>query len=100
MKSEEISNNQDKPTDIQDDVKNFQFLDDYPIESTNEDSFGCHKRVAESIARQIESDPKSKTIGLEGTWGSGKSSVIKMLEDRWSKGEYKNENIKLFTYDA
>lgn len=97
MTSNNISNNQEKTTDIQENWKNLQFLDDDPVE---DDFFGCHKRVARSISEQIESGLKGKTIGLEGTWGSGKSSIIKMLEERWSKGEYKNENIRLFTYDA
>ncbi len=71
----------------------FKFLDDNPV---SEDAFGCHKNIADSISRKIELDDKGKTIGLEGTWGSGKSSVIKMLEKRWEE----NEKIEVFTYDA
>ncbi|MEN6387002.1 MAG: P-loop NTPase fold protein [Phycisphaerales bacterium] len=69
------------------------FLPDFP---TCNDDFGFHKRIAESIANQVNSSEESKTIGLEGTWGSGKSSIIKMLEKKWEK----EKNVKVFTYDA
>jgi len=71
----------------------FTFLPDFP---TCSDDFGCHKRIADSIAYQISSDEESKIIGLEGPWGSGKSSIIKMLEKKWEG----DKNIKVFTYDA
>ncbi len=87
----------DKPDEtqrLQDIPKNeFHFLPDDPVEL---DEFGTHKRVAQNIAEQIEIGERGATIGLEGTWGSGKSSIVKMLERRW-KG---NNNIRVFTFDA
>ena len=77
-------------------TKKFQFLTDDPV---GVDEFGTHERVAESIANQIETGKRGQTIGLEGTWGSGKSSVIEMLEAQWEK-EKKNNNIRVFKYDA
>jgi len=71
----------------------FRFLDDSPV---IEDKFGSHSRVADSIARKVEEGTPGMTIGLEGTWGSGKSSVIRMLEERWKD----NDDIQVFTFDA
>lgn len=71
----------------------FKFLDDSPV---TKDEFGGHARVANSIAEQIESGVPGMTIGLEGTWGSGKSSVIRMLEERWKD----RDDIAVFTFDA
>jgi len=80
-----MSENEERPI--------FQFLPDAPVIN---DKFGSHARVAESIAEQVESNMAGMTIGLEGTWGSGKSSVIRMLEERWKD----HKNIKVFTFDA
>ncbi len=71
----------------------FTFLDDSPV---NDDAFGCHQNIADSISKKIELDNKGKTIGLEGTWGSGKSSVIKMLEKKWND----DNKMQVFMYDA
>ncbi len=73
----------------------FRFLPDSPV-TKDGDSFGSHSRVADSIARVVESDNHGMTISLEGTWGSGKSSVIRMLEERWKD----NEDMSVFTFDA
>lgn len=59
------------------DVPQVVLLDDKP---TNEDKTGDgHQRVADAIARLIEREKGGKAIALEGSWGSGKSSVIEML---------------------
>mgnify|MGYP006284666593 CR=1 FL=1 len=71
----------------------FNFLSDGPV---TEDSFGSHARVAESIATKVEDDVPGMTIGLEGTWGSGKSSIVRMLEERWKD----KAGIEVFTFDA
>ncbi|MCD6298068.1 MAG: hypothetical protein J7M30_13035 [Deltaproteobacteria bacterium] len=71
----------------------FHFLDDSPV---TKDEFGSHSRVADSIAQKVESNVQGMTVGLEGTWGSGKSSVIRMLEERWKE----RDDIRIFTFDA
>ena len=78
-------------------------LDDSPI---NEDKLGIHQRVADLLCEVIEkitkdNEEKKNAIGLFGTWGSGKSTVINLLKqkrgnrififDSWS---YKDEFIK------
>ncbi len=56
-----------------------------------------HENVAKSIFKLINSEEKAITIGLEGTWGSGKSSVISMLREK-----IKSEKILIpvFQFDA
>lgn len=63
---------------------------------------GSQKRLAEVIVNHIrENDaiPEGtkcmpRIIGLEGTWGSGKSNVVKMVEDGL------RDDYHLFLYDA
>jgi len=92
MDSEKHHKNDDNKNTNQNELK-FHFLSDDPV---TEDEFGGHKRVADSIARKIEGDSSGATIGLEGTWGSGKSSVILMLQERWKE----RDDIHVFTFDA
>jgi len=47
----------------------------------------------------IKSSEGGKTIGLEGAWGSGKSTVIKILESKLSNPEYHND-FHLYKFDA
>ena len=75
-----------------------QILFDNPNE---DDAFsgGGHRRTAESLARTIQAfDDRNRTIGLEGKWGAGKSTIIeiakKHLADTDSKRQY-----HVFTFD-
>jgi ABC-type dipeptide/oligopeptide/nickel transport system ATPase subunit len=59
----------------------FNFLSDQSVDS---DSFDdkTHYKVAESIVKLIECNKsKAVTIGLEGRWGSGKSTIIAILQN-------------------
>ena len=51
-------------------------LDDFP---SDEDEFGAHRRVAEAIAEVVRTENGGRTIGLEGEWGAGKSTVVRLL---------------------
>ncbi len=55
-----------------------------------------HEKVADSIASLIQSVEGGVTIGLEGSWGSGKSTVISLLKDKLKI----NSSIKLIQFDA
>lgn len=66
-----------------------------------EDAFsgGGHKRNAASLARTIvEFDDRDAVIGLDGKWGSGKSSVIRMAISQLKKIE-KKKKFYFFTFD-
>jgi hypothetical protein len=43
------------------------------------DKFGTHGRVARAIAELIASDAEGVSVGVEGNWGSGKTTVFNLL---------------------
>mgnify|MGYP002620032707 CR=1 FL=1 len=63
-----------------------------------------HQRVAHAVARQIRDDPKHGVIGLEGPWGSGKSTVVELLRDellhRKASDEQPEVVIRFCCFDA
>lgn len=71
-----------------------QILDDSP---SDEDAFGAHGRVANAIAELVQSNARGgKMIGLEGVWGSGKTTVIKRLKKRIDA----DKNCEIILFDA
>jgi hypothetical protein len=54
-----------------------------PDQPSSTDVFGgSHQRVALAIGNLIRSESTGKTIALTGPWGSGKSSILRMLKDQ------------------
>ena len=42
-----------------------------------------HQRIADKVYEIISANPQEGlTIGLEGEWGSGKSTVVKLLQEK------------------
>jgi len=76
-------------------------LDDIPAP---EDAFasdgapGPHQRVADAIVELITSPDEhgGKMIGLEGGWGSGKSTVVRFMRDRLAE----NDHYTVIPFDA
>lgn len=68
-------------------------LDDLPADR---DAFGPHQRVAHAIADMIREEEGGRAIALIGSWGSGKSTVIRILSNSFRD----SKNIVLFTFDA
>jgi len=64
---------------------------------------GGHKRTASALASaidQIAADRKRDgAIGLEGKWGSGKSSVIEFAKEDLATGNDQKSDFRLFTFD-
>lgn len=60
---------------------------------------GPHNRVARAVAEVILSNCESggKMIGLEGGWGSGKSTVINLIKEQLSSN---SKGISFFYFDA
>jgi hypothetical protein len=77
-------------------------LDDVPEQTDafsdqQQNLFGPHQTVAEVIAGMIQSPvPKGIAIGLEGSWGSGKTTVVKLLAAALKDAP----NITLIPFDA
>ena len=68
-------------------------LEDLPAEK---DAFGPHQRVADAICDLVTSPNETggKAIGLEGGWGSGKSTVVNFVAQSLDKS--KDYQIVLF----
>ena len=68
-----------------------KYLSDKP---TVDDKFGSHSRIAKSISRLVKNESGGKSIALKGNWGSGKSSIISMVEKNL------DNDILLFKFNA
>ena len=55
---------------------------------------GAHERVARSIADLVHSEEGGQLIGLEGRWGSGKTTIINLMRKRLES------DTTLFAFDA
>ncbi|MCK5214499.1 MAG: hypothetical protein KAR05_04020 [Candidatus Omnitrophica bacterium] len=68
-------------------------------EAVAEDLFEdkTHEKVATTLCELVKSEDKGSTIALEGSWGSGKSVVISILEKKLNDV---SENVLLFVFDA
>ena len=49
-------------------------------EPANSDELDGHARVARALAEAIKSEKRLRYLGILGRWGSGKSTVVRMLE--------------------
>ncbi len=58
---------------------------------------GSHDKVATAICSYIADDQNSRVIGLDGEFGSGKSSILKMLEQKLLKLDSK---YKVWFFDC
>lgn len=58
----------------------------------------AHERVSNTIYRLIDGADKAITIGVEGSWGSGKSTVIELLKGKINND--KNCKTLFFLFDA
>jgi energy-coupling factor transporter ATP-binding protein EcfA2 len=77
--------------------------DDFPFqiipeEASIEDAYTneAHQRLADTIQKSFQDNNKGFTLGLEGRYGSGKSTVIKLLKQSVENEE--NSNSFLFCY--
>lgn len=62
------------------------------------DAFTSHQRIADAIADLIQPpDAKGISIGIEGSWGSGKSTVARLLVEKLKTDD---KNIATVFFDA
>lgn len=92
MTEQPQNGNGDSTQDKKATVPVVNLLDDKPEDKDL--TGGGHQRVADAIARLIEREKGGKAIALEGSWGSGKSSVVRMLEKACG------DDTVVYTFDA
>jgi hypothetical protein len=71
--------------------------------STDDFAAGAHKRVAKAIAEVVAGEPGGKVIGLEGSWGSGKSTVVQLVRELLGANDNAQRDradIKVVVFDA
>lgn len=66
------------------------------VEETDLFNDKTHNNIADSIAELIKTKDGGITIGLEGSWGSGKSTIISILNSKLKDLNY----IRLIQFDA
>lgn len=62
----------------------FFSLKDVPVRNSREDQFGS-KKYSDGLATYVRFCDTPMTIALQGGWGSGKTSLMQMLEEEVSK---------------
>jgi hypothetical protein len=80
--------------------KDAKFITDQPAE-TDEFSSQAHARVAGALVTIVVSSDGGRAVGLEGTWGSGKSTVIDFALaqfEKWNKDRIPKQRV--FVFDA
>jgi hypothetical protein len=82
-------------TDAQGSTAGYVFLRDEPAPA---DSFGAHQQVADAIALTMGCNPAIRTIGIIGPWGSGKSTVVRLLGK--ALAAWPEQKPPVFTFDA
>lgn len=79
-------------------IKHTELLRDDPSEH---DALGSHTKIAKLIGDEILNSSEGRSIALVGEWGSGKSTVIRLLEKILSdKSSPQSGNACIFIYDA
>lgn len=79
-----------------------QFIPDKEIILSSESDILKTSVYANNLTKLIENSPKDKvfTIGLFGSWGSGKSSIVETTKDNLENSKKGAPKIKFITYDA
>ena len=69
-----------------------------PDDPEDADAFGSHGRVADAIVDVVRKEVGGKSIGLEGGWGSGKSTIVRLVRDRLTGDS--NDEHEVFVFDT
>jgi adenylylsulfate kinase-like enzyme len=80
---------------MRDESLRFNILKDEPLTNKDADRFG-YSDIADKITYIIQNVKPSFTIGLYGKWGSGKTSICKLVENNLEK----DKNFKVFYFDV
>lgn len=82
--------------------RDIKFVDDHPS-SSDEFRGQPHNSVADTLVSILSSGDGGRAIGLEGTWGSGKSTVVDIARSKLQDldGDVKDgQQHTFFIFDA
>ena len=65
-------------------------------EPSDTDSFGGHERVANSIVEVVQTEAGGRSIGLEGGWGSGKSTIVTLASKKLAQAKKPDCRVAVF----
>ena len=69
-----------------------------PDVPARQDELGPHRDIARAVASLIEDESGGKAVALIGSWGSGKSTVVNLLEDELEQSD--SVEVLTFVFDA
>ena len=78
-----------------------ELLGDYPRETISEDEFGLKKIVhalSDTLTRRLTID--GYTLGLQGQWGSGKTTLVNFIAEKISEEDSWHQTIKFDPWPA
>ncbi len=77
-----------------------RLLDDLPVDIDKFAGRG-HTAVAHAIASVVCSEPGGRVLGLQGPWGSGKSTIVRLLgKEIEARDKSDKDDVGVFTFDA
>lgn len=60
-----------------------------------------HEKIANCIVEQLKENDNCNIIGIEGSWGSGKSNLVKLIKSKLQEKKDKKEpSFYIYTYDV
>lgn len=68
--------------------------------AAEKDLFGSHDNLASSIVSIIRSKQSIRILGLLGAWGSGKSTVLNLVNKKIAETTSADQETYFFVYDA
>ena len=75
------------------------YLSDEPINKKEDDEFH-HDAYAEILFRIVKEVDTPSNIGLFGRWGTGKTSIVKLLIDKLNTKNTSGQKYAYFEFDA
>ena len=60
------------------------------------DSFGGHERIAHAISEVVQTERGGKSIGLEGGWGTGKSTIVNLSSKALTQTKENDHQVVVF----
>lgn len=81
------------------DRRRISLLSDEP---SDVDEFGgaAHNSVAASLAEMVTTEAGGRVVGLEGSWGAGKSTVVRLMRRHLTDAPHDQDATRTIVFDA